>query len=65
MSDKPYGLTSAEVHAKVKLLIEGLVNIKDNTGEFLMQLDDGRVIDTKGWNNWEWTHGKLVRTLPG
>ncbi|MBL0946992.1 glycoside hydrolase family 88 protein [Brevundimonas sp.] len=38
-------------------LIDNLVNIKDETGEFLMTLDDGRVIDTKGWNDWEWTHG--------
>ncbi|MBW8814004.1 MAG: glycoside hydrolase family 88 protein [Caulobacterales bacterium] len=38
-------------------LIENLVNIKDETGEFLLRLDDGRVIDTKGWNDWEWTHG--------
>lgn len=34
-----------------------LVNIKDETGEFLLRLDDGRVIDTKGWAVWEWTHG--------
>lgn len=38
-------------------LIDNLVNIKDTTGEFLLKLDDGRVIDTKGWNDWEWTHG--------
>lgn len=34
-------------------LINCLVNIKDETGEFLMTLDDGRIIDTKGWNDWE------------
>ena len=34
-----------------------LVNIEDKTGEFLLRLDDGRVIDTKGWAGWEWTHG--------
>ncbi|KAJ3988127.1 glycoside hydrolase family 105 protein [Lentinula detonsa] len=38
-------------------IINCLVNIKDETGEFLMTLEDGRVIDTKGWNDWEWTHG--------
>jgi hypothetical protein len=27
---------------------------KDETG---VKLDDGRVIDTKGWKSWEWTHG--------
>lgn len=36
---------------------DNLVNIKDETGEFLLRLDDGRVIDTKGWAGWEWTHG--------
>ncbi|KAJ3575163.1 hypothetical protein NP233_g1275 [Leucocoprinus birnbaumii] len=41
----------------INLLINCLVNIKDNTGEFLLRLEDGRVIDTKGWNDWEWTHG--------
>jgi unsaturated rhamnogalacturonyl hydrolase len=34
-------------------LIDCLVNIKDETGEFLLRLEDGRVIDTKGWNDWE------------
>ncbi|KAF7331960.1 Glycoside hydrolase family 105 protein [Mycena kentingensis (nom. inval.)] len=46
----------------IKNLIHCLVNIVDETGEFLLTLDDGRIIDTKGWNNpkyssWEWTHG--------
>ncbi|KII95362.1 glycoside hydrolase family 105 protein [Plicaturopsis crispa FD-325 SS-3] len=41
----------------IRSLINCLVNIKDETGEFLMTLEDGRVIDTKGWNDWEWTHG--------
>ncbi|KAL1899219.1 hypothetical protein Sste5346_003142 [Sporothrix stenoceras] len=52
-----HGIKAADVHAKIKLLIDGLVNITDTTGEFLMTLEDGRVIDTKGWNDWEWTHG--------
>ncbi|MEO5774313.1 MAG: glycoside hydrolase family 88 protein [Sphingomicrobium sp.] len=38
-------------------LTDNLVNIKDETGEFLLRLEDGRVIDTKGWAGWEWTHG--------
>lgn len=37
-------------------LIDCLVNIKDETGEFLLRLEDGRVIDTKGWNDWEVSH---------
>ncbi|KAL2753998.1 glycoside hydrolase family 105 protein [Sodiomyces alcalophilus JCM 7366] len=57
MPAEVHGLQSAEIHAKVKKLIHELVNIKDATGEFLLKLDDGRIIDTKGWNDWEWTHG--------
>ena len=41
----------------VQLLINQMVNIKDEKGEFLLRLEDGRVIDTKGWGGWEWTHG--------
>jgi unsaturated rhamnogalacturonyl hydrolase len=41
----------------VRRLTENLVGISDETGEFLLRLDDGRVIDTKGWAGWEWTHG--------
>nr|WP_279338895.1 glycoside hydrolase family 88 protein [Sphingomonas sp. BGYR3] len=37
--------------------MHNLVNIKDETGEFLLHLEDGRIIDTKGWAGWEWTHG--------
>ncbi|NMP25411.1 glycoside hydrolase family 105 protein [Rahnella sp. SAP-1] len=38
-------------------LRDNLVNISDESGAFLLRLDDGRVIDTKGWAGWEWTHG--------
>ncbi|KAK9452855.1 glycosyl hydrolase family [Dipodascopsis uninucleata] len=51
------GIELSTVHSKIKLLIDNLVSIKDTTGEFLLKLDDGRIIDTKGWNDWEWTHG--------
>lgn len=47
----------SEVVDNIKRLIDNLVNIQDETGEFLLHLDDGRVIDTKGWAGWEWTHG--------
>ncbi|ORY55614.1 glycosyl hydrolase [Pseudomassariella vexata] len=57
MPAEVHGIKSSDIHAKIQLLINGLVNIKDQTGEFLMTLEDGRVIDTKGWNDWEWTHG--------
>lgn len=42
---------------KINSLIDNLINIEDKTGEFLLHLDDGRTIDTKGWAGWEWTHG--------
>lgn len=45
------------IRQSIDKLIDNLVNITDDTGEFLLKLDDGRVIDTKGWNDWEWTHG--------
>jgi unsaturated rhamnogalacturonyl hydrolase len=49
------------LHSAVKdvvgRLIDNMVAIKDTTGKFLLRLEDGRVIDTKGWNDWEWTHG--------
>lgn len=51
------GIRASDVHATIRRLIDGLVNIQDQTGEFLMTLADGRVIDTKGWHDWEWTHG--------
>ncbi len=49
--------TRDELAATIDLLIENLINIRDETGEFLLRLDDGREIDTKGWSGWEWTHG--------
>ncbi|KAG9120270.1 hypothetical protein FRC07_004305, partial [Ceratobasidium sp. 392] len=56
-SDATAHLSRADVEGKIHKLIDSIVNIKDETGEFLLKLDDGRVIDTKGWNDWEWTHG--------
>jgi len=50
-------LKSADIHSAIQLLTHNLVHITDTTGAFLLKLDDGRVIDTKGWDGWEWTHG--------
>jgi unsaturated rhamnogalacturonyl hydrolase len=47
----------SRVTGLIDRLMDNLVSIHDETGEFLLRLDDGRVIDTKGWNGWEWTHG--------
>jgi len=52
-----HDVNAADIHRTIELLIKNLINIKDTTGEFLLRLPDGRVIDTKGWNDWEWTHG--------
>jgi unsaturated rhamnogalacturonyl hydrolase len=52
-----HGIGAAEIDRNIHLLIRNLVEIKDTSGEFLLRLADGRVIDTKGWNDWEWTHG--------
>ena len=52
-----HGIDAADLDRTIQLLIRNLVEIKDTSGEFLLRLDDGRVIDTKGWNDWEWTHG--------
>ncbi|BFM05139.1 glycoside hydrolase family 88/105 protein [Halioxenophilus aromaticivorans] len=46
-----------QVTNAINNLVDNLINIKDETGEFLLKLEDGRVIDTKGWAGWEWTHG--------
>ena len=45
------------IHHKIKLLIENLINIRDDAGEFLVPLKDGRKIQAKCWNGWEWTQG--------
>lgn len=50
-------ISRAGLDELVHRLTDNLVNITDETGEFLLRLDDGRVIDTKGWAGWEWTHG--------
>ena len=36
-----------ELKALIQKVTHNLVNIHDKTGEFLLRLDDGRVIDTK------------------
>jgi unsaturated rhamnogalacturonyl hydrolase len=50
-------ISRQELQELVRRLTDNLVSITDETGQFLLRLDDGRVIDTKGWAGWEWTHG--------
>jgi len=52
-----HGIPRDEILDAIARLTDNLVNLRDDTGEFLLRLEDGRVIDTKGWNDWEWTHG--------
>jgi unsaturated rhamnogalacturonyl hydrolase len=52
-----HGIPAAQIERRIALLIHNLVELKDESGEFLLRLEDGRVVDTKGWNDWEWTHG--------
>lgn len=47
----------AQIVNLIERLANNLVNIKDETGEFLIYLDDGRILDAKSWDGWEWTHG--------
>lgn len=57
MAALTHDIPREQVTDAIGLLMHNLVNIKDQTGEFLLHLDDGRIIDTKGWAGWEWTHG--------
>jgi len=57
MAAEHHTVDKALIEASIDKLIDNLININDETGEFLLTLEDGRVIDTKGWKGWEWTHG--------
>ena len=46
-----HAIPYAQVNDAIRRLIDNMVNIKDESGKFLLRLDDGRVIDTKGWND--------------
>jgi unsaturated rhamnogalacturonyl hydrolase len=56
---RPDDLDDGELHGKIGLLIENLCSIRDETGEYLQHLPDGRIVDTKSWDTdtWDWTHG--------
>ncbi|GGD11895.1 glycoside hydrolase family 88/105 protein [Aquisalinus flavus] len=57
MPNLVHSIERATVTDAIGRLIDNLLTIKDETGEFLLHLEDGRIIDTKGWSGWEWTHG--------
>lgn len=43
-----HGVESSDVHAKIQLLIDALVNSKDETGEYTVTALDGRVLTPRG-----------------
>ena len=55
-----HDLARSQITAAIDQLIDNLVNLKDETGAFLLHLEDGRIIDTKGWSRIE----SLRRTAP-
>lgn len=58
MPSELHGIRAIDVDVLIRKLIDNLINIRDDTGKFLMEIPDGRIIDTKGWiTGWEWTHG--------
>jgi unsaturated rhamnogalacturonyl hydrolase len=57
LREKKHVVSRNQVVETIDLLTHNLINIEDTTGDFLLRLEDGRVIDTKGWAGWEWTHG--------
>ncbi len=46
-----------EIEAKIELLINNLINLSDPNGKYAIPLADGRKIDNKSFNYWEWTAG--------
>ncbi|MCC3355908.1 glycoside hydrolase family 88/105 protein [Bacillus sp. REN16] len=46
-----------EIEKKIELVIENLVNLNDPDGKYAIPLADGRKIDNKSFNYWEWTAG--------
>lgn len=47
----------SQIEEKIELLIENLVNLNDPDGKYAIPLADGRKIDNKSFNYWEWTAG--------
>lgn len=52
-----HGIKAQDVHDKINLLVKELVGLRDTKQEYVYHLPDGRVLDTKSWNGWDWTHG--------
>ncbi|CAM1501518.1 Fc.00g035020.m01.CDS01 [Cosmosporella sp. VM-42] len=52
-----HDIRGLDIHKALDLLIQQLVGLSDQTKEYLYHLPDGRIIDTKSWGGWDWTHG--------
>ncbi|MDQ0229577.1 beta-galactosidase BglB [Metabacillus malikii] len=46
-----------QIEEKIDMLIDNLVNLRDPDGKYAIPLADGRKIDNKSFNYWEWTAG--------
>lgn len=57
MPNTVQGIEKKEINRQIELLMDNLIHIKDESGKFLLKLGDGRTVDTKGWEGWDWTHG--------
>ncbi|KAJ9477962.1 Unsaturated rhamnogalacturonan hydrolase [Pseudozyma hubeiensis] len=62
-ADPAYHLSPDIASSLIDKLIHKLLHNEDTSGQFLLPLPDGRVIDTKGWSGWEWTHGIALYAL--
>lgn len=56
MVQKEAFLERNEIINHIDVLMDNLSQIKDNTGEFLLNFD-GLVVDDKSWNVWNWPQG--------
>lgn len=62
--DKPKLILNRNKIIKIIIkLINTLINLKDQKNYFLLKLKDGRIINTKSWKGWEWTHGIALYSL--
>lgn len=56
MVQKQASLEKNDIINYIDLLMDNLSQIKDDTGEFLLNFD-GLVVDDKSWNVWNWPQG--------
>lgn len=56
MTQKQALLEKTDIMNYIDVLMDNLSQIKDNTGEFLLNFD-GLVVDDKSWNVWNWPQG--------